>query len=68
MDSFEYLIALVSAIAGLEIARSLSGMAGLLDARRNISISWIPMCWTASVLLCLLAFWWFSQAIKLLLP
>jgi len=60
MSSFEYLIALVSVIAGLGIARALSGIARLLDTRRNISVSWIPLCWTASVLLWLVAFWWFT--------
>jgi hypothetical protein len=60
MDSFEYLIALVSVIAGLGITRALSGMARLLDAHRKISFSWVPICWTASVLLWLVAFWWFT--------
>jgi hypothetical protein len=60
MDSFEYLITLVSVIAGLGIARALSGAARLLDKRRNISISWIPICWTINVLLWLVAFWWFT--------
>jgi hypothetical protein len=60
VDSFEYLIALVSVIAGLGITRALSGMARLLDARRKIAISWIPICWTLNVLLWLVAFWWFT--------
>lgn len=60
MDSFEYLIALVSVIAGLGIARALSGIARLLDARHQITFSWIPLCWTASALLWLVAFWWFT--------
>lgn len=60
MDSFEYLITLVSVIAGLGIARALSGMARLLDRRRRITISWIPVCWTINVLLWLIAFWWFT--------
>jgi hypothetical protein len=60
MDDFEYLIALVSVIAGLGITRALSGSAKLLNARRTISISWIPLCWTVNVLLWLVAFWWFT--------
>lgn len=60
MDSFEYLITLVSVIAGLGITRSLSGIARLFDTRRNISFSWIPICWTFNVLLWLIAFWWFT--------
>ena len=60
MDSFEYLIALVSVIAGLGIARALSGIARLLDARQRITFSWIPLCWTVSALLWLVAFWWFT--------
>ena len=60
MDNFEYLIALVSVIAGLGITRALSGSAKLLNARRTITFSWIPICWTASALLWLVAFWWFT--------
>lgn len=60
MDDFEYLIALVSVIAGLGITRALSGSAKLLNARRTISISWIPLCWTVNILLWLVAFWWFT--------
>ena len=60
MDSFEYLIALVSVIAGLGITRALSGIARLIDARERITFSWIPFVWTASILLWLVAFWWFT--------
>ena len=60
MDSFEYLIALVSVVAGLGITRALSGLARLLNARHQITFSWIPICWTVSVLLWLIAFWWFT--------
>ena len=60
MDSFEYLIALVSVIAGLGITRTLSGIARLIDARDRVTFSWIPFCWTASALLWLVAFWWFT--------
>ena len=60
MDSFEYLIALVSVIAGLAITRALSGIARLVHARDHVTFSWIPMCWTASTLLWLVAFWWFT--------
>ena len=60
MDSFEYLITLVSVIAGLGIARALSGLARLLNARDRITVSWIPICWTFNVLLWLVAYWWFT--------
>ena len=60
MDSFEYLITLVSVIAGLGITRTLSGIARLFEARRRISVSWVPICWTISILLWLIAFWWFT--------
>ncbi len=60
MDDFEYLISLVSVIAGLGITRALSGSARLLNARREITFSWIPTCWTVAVLLWMVAFWWFT--------
>ena len=60
MSSFEYLIALVSVIAGLGITRTLSGIARLVDYRSQIVFSWIPIVWTINVLLWLVAFWWFT--------
>lgn len=60
MDSFEYLITLVSVIAGLGITRTLSGVARLFDNRHQITFSWIPVIWTINVLLWLVAFWWFT--------
>jgi len=60
MDSFEYLITLVSVIAGLGITRTLSGLARLFDYRHQIIFSWITIAWTINVLLWLVAFWWFT--------
>jgi len=60
VDSFEYLIALVSVIAGLGVTRALSGLARVVNNREKIGFSWLPICWTANILLWLIAFWWFT--------
>ena len=60
MDRFEYLIALVSVVAGLAITHTLSSIARIVNARQTISISWIPLSYCASLLLWLIAFWWFT--------
>ena len=60
MSSFEYLVALVSIIAGLGLTRALSGIAGVVHPRGNLKLSGVHIAWTGSVLLWLVAFWWFT--------
>ncbi len=60
MSSFEYLVALVSIVAGLGLTRALSGIARVVHARGDRSLSGVHLAWTGSLLLWLVAFWWFT--------
>lgn len=60
MSGFEYLIALTSVIAGLSLTRALSGLARLIHARSMVRFSDVHLVWTASVLLWLISYWWFT--------
>lgn len=63
MSSFEYLVALLSVVAALGLARALSGIAKLIHSRDQITFSWIHILWTLNVLVWLIAYWWFSFAL-----
>ena len=63
MSSFEYLVALLSVVAALGLARALSGIAKLIHSRDQITFSWIHILWTINVLVWLVAYWWFSFAL-----
>jgi hypothetical protein len=60
MDEFEYLAALVSVVAGLSLARALSGVADILDSGRSLIQSDLHIVWTINVLMWLVGFWWFT--------
>ena len=60
MDEFEYLAALVSVVAGLSLARALSGVADILDSGQPLIRSDLQIAWTISVLVWLVGFWWFT--------
>ena len=60
MSSFEYLMGLVSIVAGLGLTRALSGIARVVHVRGGRSLSGVHLAWTGSVLLWLVAFWWFT--------
>ncbi len=60
MNSFEYLVTLVSIIAGLGLTRALSGIAKVVQAGGDRKLSGVHIAWTGSVLLWLVAFWWFT--------
>lgn len=60
MDEFEYLAALVSVVAGLSLARALSGVADILDSGRSLIQFDLHIVWTFNLLLWLVGFWWFT--------
>ena len=59
MNPFEYLVALVSIVAGLGLTRALSGLAKIVHTSGDHRVS-VHVAWTGSVLLWLVAFWWFT--------
>jgi hypothetical protein len=60
MSGFEYLIALVSVVAGLSLTRALSGLAKAIHLRGEVQFSAVHLTWTASLLLWLIDYWWFT--------
>jgi hypothetical protein len=60
MDAFEYLVALVSVVAALGVARALSGIVRIVHARKSVRTSWIHLVWTINLLLWLVSYWWFT--------
>jgi hypothetical protein len=60
MDGFSYLVTLVSVVAGLGLTHALLGLARLVGARRSVRISGIHLAWTASIVLWLVYYWWFT--------
>ena len=63
MNSFDYLVTLVSIIAGLGLTRALSGIAKVVQAGGDRKLSGVHLAWTGSVLLWLVTFWWFTFAL-----
>ena len=60
MSVFEYLIALVSVVIGLAIARTLGGILQLVHHRDSVRVDWLPLVWTGTLLLWTVFFWWFT--------
>ena len=60
MSGFEYLIALSSVVAGLSLTRALTGLARMIHARGQLTFSDVHVVWTATILLWLISYWWFS--------
>jgi hypothetical protein len=60
MDGFGYLITLVSVVAGLGLTHALSGLAKLVHLRKQVLLSGVHIAWTASVVLWLVSYWWFT--------
>jgi len=60
MDSFSYLVTLISVVAGLGLTHALLGLARLVGARKSVRISGIQLAWTTSILLWLVYYWWFT--------
>lgn len=58
MDPFSYLSYLTSIVLALGIARILTGMGQLLQARGRVRIYWIHLLWALNVFLYLVLIWW----------
>jgi len=48
----------MSIVVGLGIARILSGVSSLIEARREVELDWVSILWAANVLGYHLLFWW----------
>ena len=58
MTPFEYLSVGLSFVLGLAIAQTLSGVLKVFHARRDCPVDWLPLTWTAYVLLFQVQYWW----------
>jgi hypothetical protein len=58
MEAFGYLSVLTSLVIGLGIARLLSGVGGMMQARGRVRYSWTHGIWIANVFLFTLLNWW----------
>ena len=60
MSGFGYLVTLVSVVAGLGLTHSLFGLAKLVHHRKQVRVSAVHFAWTASILVWLVYYWWFT--------
>lgn len=59
MSQFEYIIVLISVVAGLGIVHLLRGVAGFLTERDRLKPFWLHLLWTWNVFQFIVFFWWF---------
>lgn len=60
MDAFSYLSVLLSIILGLAIQQILQGYRALILARTRVERDWLPLIWSALILLMVVQHWWAS--------
>ena len=58
MHTFAYLSVLTSIVLGLGIARLLTGLGRLLQARGRVRLDWVHMLWALNLLLFQTLTWW----------
>lgn len=58
MHTFAYLSVLTSIVLGLGIARLLTGLGRLLQARGRVRLYWVHMLWALNLLLFQILNWW----------
>ncbi|MEJ2256578.1 MAG: hypothetical protein P8X98_06155 [Woeseiaceae bacterium] len=57
---FEYLTVLISVVVGLSVTSFLTNVARIIHVRRDVTISWVQLMWSATILHWTVAFWWFT--------
>jgi hypothetical protein len=57
---FEYLTVLVSVVVGLSVTSFLTNVARIIHVRGDVTISWVQLMWSATILVWTVAFWWFT--------
>ena len=58
--AFEYLTVLVSVVVGLSVTSFLTNVARIIHVRSDVTISWVQLMWSATILIWTVAFWWFT--------
>ena len=57
---FEYLTVLISVVVGLSVTSFLTNVARIIHVRHDVTISWVQLLWSATILTWIIAFWWFT--------
>lgn len=58
--AFEYLTVLISVVIGLSVTSFLTNVARIIHVRSNVTISWVQLLWSVTILIWTIAFWWFT--------
>lgn len=64
MDAFSYLSVLLSIILGLAITQVLQGYRALILARGRVTLSAVPLIWSAIILVGAVQAWWASFGLR----
>ena len=57
---FEYLTVLISVVVGLSVTSFLTNVARIIHIRGDVTISWVQLLWSITILIWTIAFWWFT--------
>jgi len=57
---FEYLTVLISVVVGLSVTSFLTNIVRIIHVRGDVTISWVQLMWSATILIWTVAFWWFT--------
>ena len=57
---FEYLTVLISVVVGLSVTSFLTNIVRIIHVRGDVTISWVQLFWSISILIWTIAFWWFT--------
>jgi len=57
---FEYLTVLISVVVGLSVTSFLTNVVRIIHVRGDVTISWVQLMWSATILIWTVAFWWFT--------
>jgi len=57
---FEYLTVLISVVVGLSVTSFLTNIVRIIHVRGNVTISWLQLLWSITILIWTIAFWWFT--------
>ena len=58
--AFEYLTVLISVVIGLSVTSFLTNVARIIHVRADVTISWVQLLWSVTILIWTIAFWWFT--------
>lgn len=57
---FEYLTVLISVVVGLSVTSFLTNVVRIIHVRSDVTISWVQLFWSITILIWTVAFWWFT--------